>query len=296
MADFHAAHPELAATWKHTSNSVIILEAGSAAELTRLWHEAHLAGLPAVTFREPDLGDEVTAVAFAPDPLNRKRLANLPLAGKHARLNPELQEVFRAREKRLNELSWRMAECEQTKGQSVLQHGASVREHYLALVDHLHGKVDLNQFDNWRLPDWVDEFKGQLRDSLVDVWVMERYLTMHDCGKPEVREVDADGRVHFPNHAEVSARVFAEHYADEEQAAWLVAHDMDAHMLKAVDVPEFAKNTEAVSQMLAALAEVTSNASMFGGIESTSFKIKWKQLNQRGKAMMKDLFPVAVAA
>jgi hypothetical protein len=32
---------------------------------------------------------------------------------------------------------------------------------------------------------------------------------------------------------------------------------------------------------------ITSNASMFGGIESTSFKIKYKQLDKRGNQVLK---------
>jgi peptidyl-tRNA hydrolase len=41
---------------------------------------------------------------------------------------------------------------------------------------------------------------------------------------------------------------------------------------------------------LAGLAEVHSNAKMFGGLASDSFKIKWSQINKRGKAVCKLLF------
>ena len=60
---------------------------------------------------------------------------------------------------------------------------------------------------------------------------------------------------------------------------------MDLHLLKACDMEEFASRPEAVSLLIVALAEVHSNAEMFGGMDSTSFKIKWKHLNQRGKSL-----------
>jgi hypothetical protein len=37
------------------------------------------------------------------------------------------------------------------------------------------------------------------------------------------------------------------------------------------------------------LCEIHANADMFGGINSTSFKIKFKQINKRGKAIINFL-------
>jgi hypothetical protein len=39
--------------------------------------------------------------------------------------------------------------------------------------------------------------------------------------------------------------------------------------------------------LVTSLCELHSNASMFGGIESTSFKIKYKQLDKRGNQVLK---------
>jgi hypothetical protein len=39
--------------------------------------------------------------------------------------------------------------------------------------------------------------------------------------------------------------------------------------------------------LVAALAEIHSNAQLFGGIESVSFKSKWKNWDRRGKQIMK---------
>ena len=49
---------------------------------------------------------------------------------------------------------------------------------------------------------------------------------------------------------------------------------------------------DACTLLLAALAEIHSNAKMFGGIDSTSFKMKWKQLDRRGKQICKKLFQI----
>jgi len=59
--------------------------------------------------------------------------------------------------------------------------------------------------------------------------------------------------------------------------------DMNIHSLKDVGVNDFAQKEGAATLLLTGLAEIHSNAEMFGGIESTSFKIKWKQINKRGK-------------
>lgn len=288
VAEFIKQNPEAADRWYEISNSIICLEVEDGAALSALQEDAVRQGLSVTEFREPDLGDEITALAFSPSEKTRKFLSNVRCAGR--RIHD--QSKLHWREKNLREMSFAMMDCEQTKGQNVLQHGRSVREHYFALVDHLEGRVNLNEFSNWRIPEWVDTYREEILGSLPSRYVMDRYLTLHDCGKPSVRTVDGDGKVHFPNHAATSERVYRETFKDEadETVAFLIAHDMDAHLLKAADIPEFAKNPTAVAQILAALAEVTSNAAMFGGTDSTSFKIKYKQIDQRGKALMKYLF------
>jgi hypothetical protein len=62
--------------------------------------------------------------------------------------------------------------------------------------------------------------------------------------------------------------------------------DMDIHILSADALKEFSERPEAISLLITGLAEIHSNASMFGGIESTSFKIKWKHLNKRGRQLL----------
>lgn len=109
-----------------------------------------------------------------------------------------------------------------------------------------------------------------------------------NVGKPACRVVDDEGRQHFPDHAAVSARVWREAGGCEE-VAHLIASDMDVHLLKAEGVEAFAARREAIALLLTGLSEVTANASMFGGIESTSFKIKFKNIEKRGRAVVKAI-------
>lgn len=169
--------------------------------------------------------------------------------------------------------------------QSVYEHGESVRDHVTDLVEHLRQGTPLKY--HWRLPDWV--FSNQLEEKLLDLKTLQVYALFHDCGKPVCKEVDAEGKAHFPNHAEVSANLFAETFSNVLWVENLIRMDMMVHTMKAVDVSEFAKLPEAVSLLIVALAEVHANAELFGGIESTSFKIKWKQVDKRGTAIIKHL-------
>jgi hypothetical protein len=288
VADFIQANPEIASTWHNISNSIIVLEAEDAEALSKLQEDGRKRGITITEFREPDLGDEITALAFAPGDDTRKFLSNLPCAGKKLKN----QQALRDREHKLRTMAFAMMDCDQTPGQNVLQHGRSVREHYFALLGHLEGTVDLSTASNWKLPEWVDTYKEQILATLPSRFVMDRYLTLHDCGKPAVREVDEDGKQHFPNHAQSSEKVYRDTFGEEANATveYLIAHDMDVHMLKADGIPEFAQRPTAFAHLLAGLSEVTSNAAMFGGIDSTSFKIKYKQLDQRGKALCKLMF------
>lgn len=266
-----------------------MLTASNAAALTSLQEKARDRGITVTEFREPDLGDEITAVAFAPSEATRRLLSNLPCAGRG--IAAETEARAKAREARLRAMSFAMMDTPQTEGQDVLQHGRSVREHYFALLDHLHGRVNLADYGNWRVPAWLDTHRERILESLPDRHTMATYLTLHDCGKPAVLEVDEYGRRHFPGHAEASERVYREAFADEadETVASLIAGDMDIHLVSAADLPEFIKRPTALAHLLAGLAEVTANAAMFGGVESSSFKGKWKRIDQRGRAIFRLL-------
>jgi hypothetical protein len=111
------------------------------------------------------------------------------------------------------------------------------------------------------------------------------YQIYHDCGKPLCIEFDEKGMRHFPNHAEISYQLWKSIHGDTD-IAWLIRHDMDIHLAKAKDTETIASTKYWATQLLTGLTEVHANASMFGGIDSTSFKIKAKNLNKMGKRIL----------
>jgi hypothetical protein len=177
-----------------------------------------------------------------------------------------------------------MRNCEQMPGLSVLDHGLMVSEYYQDLVAHLRTGAPLRF--TWRLPDWTAD--PRILEGLPSDEVMGEYHVFHDCGKPQALVVAEDGRRHFPDHARVSRETWL-CMGGSAEVADLIGMDMDAHLLKDEGVPEFAGRPQARALLLTALAEVHANATMFGGIESVSFKMKWKHLDKRGRAVLKRL-------
>ena len=182
-----------------------------------------------------------------------------------------------------------MRACYQTENQSVAEHGLSVAKHYCDLIMHIDGGKPI--VGEWKLPDWC--FSNIIKQRLIPFPITTQYLIYHDCGKPYCRTVDESGRVHFPNHASVSKRIFDvvsnKHTFSDDDAmvSRLISEDMDIHLLKATGVGEFSHRLTGPTLLMAGLAEIHSNAKMFGGIESISFKSKWKNLNRRGNALVK---------
>lgn len=174
-----------------------------------------------------------------------------------------------------------MRSCQQTEGMSVHQHGMMVAAYYEDLIDHLEDGEPLAY--EWRLPQWAS--RPEVLDALPSRDVMHAYHVFHDCGKPFCLEIDEEGRRHFPDHAAVSKRTWLEAGGDAEIGE-LIGMDMDAHLLKADGLAEFASRPQAKALLLTALAEVHANAHMFGGLESTSFKIKYKHLDKRGRQVL----------
>lgn len=186
-----------------------------------------------------------------------------------------------------------MQSCEQTEGFSVLQHGEAVRNNFWQLKNLLfNGASQLN--DEWRLPSCVWDNRSSLANNLHDDQTIHDYTTYHDCGKPYCLTIDESGRRHFPNHALVSFYVWKS-FSNHDEVARLIRDDMIFHTCSAelltekLELGEW-KIKDAVTLYLAALSEIHANASMFGGLDSVSFKMKYKQLERRGKQMCKILF------
>ncbi len=203
-------------------------------------------------------------------------------------------------------LTWKqlqadMEGCEQTPGQSVLAHGKSVYKY----LDHLNEMLlDLPPTNNleWRLPDWFNEYREELEEEIYMSNITYWYAVFHDCGKPYCKVIDEDGKSHFPNHAEMSYQTWLKVNQDnsinlpEEEIriiGELILHDLDLHTMNAAQVDDLINKLspeQIITLLITALAEIHSNAAMFGGIESQSFKMKYKQIERRGKQICKKLF------
>jgi hypothetical protein len=180
-----------------------------------------------------------------------------------------------------------MKACEQTKGMNVLEHGDMVRDYYHDLYFHLYEDTKL-RFE-WKLPNWLLENKDMVINKLCNDYIMQDYMILHDCGKPYCRTVDQEGKHHFTDHANVSYEVYSKLYPENRIVGELIKKDMVVHCLKGENVEEFSRDPLAISLLISALCEIHANASMFGGIESTSFKIKWKQIDRRGRQIFEKI-------
>jgi hypothetical protein len=113
-----------------------------------------------------------------------------------------------------------MKACEQTKGMSVLEHGELVRYYYTDLIDHL---INGDQLEyHWKLPEWVYTHKDLIISKLMDDEIMKNYQIFHDIGKPYCREVDGEGKQHFPNHASKSYEIYSHLYPEQKTVADLI--------------------------------------------------------------------------
>lgn len=178
-----------------------------------------------------------------------------------------------------------MVSCEQTSGINQLQHGLMVAQKFTDLYSYLKGgKLP----DGWVLPTWIDENRELILTNLLPLDTILDYVIYHDCGKPFCETIDEEGKRHFPDHAFIS-KATAETMGLDPQVCKLIGMDMDAHLLKAENIEEFANRPEAITLLVVALCEIHANCSMFGGTDSTSFKIKFKHLEKRGKQVFNSL-------
>jgi hypothetical protein len=162
----------------------------------------------------------------------------------------------------------------------------SVQKYVLELISMLESG---NFSGTWRVPLWISKYRLKILSMLIPINIIIEYTTYHDCGKPYCLSIDKDGKRHFPNHAQVSEQTWKS-VGGHPVAAKLMGMDMMIHTMKSSDVEEFIKHPEAITLLITGLSEIHSNAQMFGGIDSTSFKIKWKQIDKKGKIICEKLF------
>lgn len=177
-----------------------------------------------------------------------------------------------------------MRACQQTANQNTLQHGLSVWKHTFRLLT----SDDLSGF---RLPSWWDQYKAKILENTHSFKTIKHYAIWHDCGKPFTLEIDSEGKRHFPNHAAKSAETFREYIRNDETICRLIGNDMLMHTHKYEDIMELGLSTKDIcTHLIIALAELHANAEHFGGIESESFKIKFKRYEKLGKKLCYQLF------
>lgn len=157
----------------------------------------------------------------------------------------------------------------QAPGLNMLQHGESVADNYASLIQQLEdGQGDAK----------IATLYGKLKGKLPPPEVLRRYHIYHDCGKHLCLEVDNDGRRHFPNHAEWSAKQYELIFPEDKFTAVLIRKDMDFHIMKGDELKQLCTSPFAPILYFTAWAEINANAEIFGGRDSTSYKIKAKKL------------------
>lgn len=80
--DFQYQHPVEANEWQKQSNYLVFVTVADEAELIKLITKALLTGIKHTVFREPDLNNQITAVAFEPTDAARKLTSSCPLLAK----------------------------------------------------------------------------------------------------------------------------------------------------------------------------------------------------------------------
>lgn len=145
--------------------------------------------------------------------------------------------------------------------------------------------------DAFKLPDWYNQYKSKIYANLHDFKTIKHYTLWHDCGKSECLTIDSGGKRHFFDHANKSADMFLEHIRKDQTITRLIRNDMAFHTLKFEQILELNLSIkDTCTLLITSLAELHSNAGLFGGIDSTSFKIKWKRLDKLGKKILHHTF------
>lgn len=168
-----------------------------------------------------------------------------------------------------------------------MQHGILVNQYFLDLYSHLQFNSKLQY--QWKIPTWIYDNKLFILNNLLPIGILSNYQLYHDIGKPFCKTYDLQTKKpHFYNHADISSEIWKTCSTDR-LISQLISSDMIIHTMKAKDINIFSQREDAISLLLTGLSEIHANAQMFGGISSTSFKIKYKQIDSRGKAILKEL-------
>lgn len=77
--NFIFEHPGRAGPWFHNSNYLVLLELKNEKQLKLLVEKCEYLQLVHTVFREPDIDNQITAVAIEPSPLTQKLVSRIPL-------------------------------------------------------------------------------------------------------------------------------------------------------------------------------------------------------------------------
>ena len=80
LRQFTAEHPEIDKIWFEQSNYLGLLSVKNEEELSQLVAQATNHGINFSIFREPDVDNQITAIALSPGPKSKKLCSRLPLA------------------------------------------------------------------------------------------------------------------------------------------------------------------------------------------------------------------------
>lgn len=80
--DFQHEFPVEAKQWQTSSNYLAVLTVEDEESLIKLITKAILLGIKHTVFREPDIDNQITAVAFEPSEQAKKLTSSCPLLGK----------------------------------------------------------------------------------------------------------------------------------------------------------------------------------------------------------------------
>ena len=79
---FQHEHPKLAKLWYYNSNYLVFLSTENETSLKKLIEKANSQNIKISIFREPDINNEITAIALEPCDNSRRMTGGLPLIRK----------------------------------------------------------------------------------------------------------------------------------------------------------------------------------------------------------------------
>ena len=293
LAEYAIAFPEEFSKWHKVSNFVVVLAAKDEKSLRKFAQDLRKRGIGFKSFQEPDLGYELTSIALTPSQATVEACRGLSLAGNNHSKN-DLCQDFKIKEglkQRMNFVE-DLKNHEQASGISIYQHGEMVMNKFLEIKGFLEDGENqhISKSKEWKIPPWIMTHREQFLDAInsYGTETITKYLFWHDCGKPQVKTVDLQGKHHFPDHEKSSVETYLKYYPGDEEVSDFIGKDMFMHTSSIEEVKNFYNSNPKMALVLAisALAELHANGSIFGGIESDSFKIKWKKLDRRVVSML----------